>query len=147
MADSLQGEFLNIMKKLLLILSFLTVLFTACSNDGQETQESTAKTHDEEMILKLRENPKLLFSKSFNKINVTNGVTKTKGTFYFEQSSSEYNKIIITRGLYYSGGDCAIWGTIIHDDASGATVFQPASAATHSLMNVCGLSNVARISN
>jgi hypothetical protein len=147
MADSLQGEFLNIMKKLLLILSFLTVLFTACSNDGQETQESIAKTHDEEMILKLRENPKLLFSKSFNKINLKNGVTKTKGIFFFEKSSGENSKIIITRGLYYSGGDCATWGTIIHDDVSGATVFQPASAATQLLMNVCGLSKVARMSN
>jgi hypothetical protein len=135
------------MKKLLLILSFVTVLFTACSNDGEETQKSSAKSSDEEMILKLRENPKLLFSNSFTKINATKKGTKEKGEFFFLQSGSDYSKIIITRGLYYSGGDCAIWGTIIHDDVSGATIFQPSSAATQSLMNVCGLSNVARIRN
>lgn len=82
------------------------------------------------MILRLRENPKLLFSKSFTKINVTNSVTKTKGKFFFEQSVNEYSKIIITRGLYYSGGDCAIWGTIIYDDVSDVTLFQPASPST-----------------
>jgi hypothetical protein len=49
--------------------------------------------------------------------------------------------------LWYDGGDCATYGTIYTDDVSGVSVFQPASAETQFLMNVCGLSNVAKIKN
>jgi hypothetical protein len=71
-----------------------------------------------------------------------------KGIFYFKKTqSSTTGKVTATRGLWYDGGDCATYGTIYTDDVSGVSVFQPASAETQFLMNVCGLSNVAKIKN
>lgn len=46
------------------------------------------------------------------------------------------------RGYWYDGNDCFIYGTIYTGD-DGTLLFVPADAATQSLMNNCGWSNVA----
>ena len=48
----------------------------------------------------------------------------------------------ISRGYFYNGGDCFIYGTWYHGD-NGVSLFVPADAATQYLLNSCGWSNVA----
>jgi hypothetical protein len=84
-------------------------------------------------------------SDSFTATEVKNACTQKNGYIYTLNDPKKILGIKITRGLWYDGGDCATWGTIITDTTSGVSVFIPADAATQFLMNVCGLSNIAKV--
>ncbi|MCL9810107.1 hypothetical protein [Flavobacterium luminosum] len=133
------------MKKSLITSSLFIFLSISCSHDELQTEnEDFVKSE----IIKNKQKSSSFFNSSrFQKIDAINQETNEKGIFYFEKIQSSNSKITSTRGLWYSGGDCAIYGTIYTDDVSGDSFFIPASAATQLLMNVCGLSNVAKIKN
>jgi hypothetical protein len=132
------------MKNLSILLSFFIVIFTSCTNEEFPSEGSIPSSSDILNGDKIRQNPKILNSVKYQKIDAINQVTKVKGVFYFEKSKFTTSKVIVSRGLWYIGGDCATWGTIYTDDVSGDSFFVPASAATQSLLNVCGLSNLCK---
>lgn len=132
------------MKNLSILLSIFIVIFTSCSNEELQSKSSIPSSSDILNSKKIRQNPNILDSVKYQKIDAINQVTKVKGVFYFEKSKLTTFKVIVSRGLWYSGGDCATWGTIYTDDVSGDSFFVPASAATQLLLNVCGLSNMCK---
>jgi hypothetical protein len=132
------------MKNLSILLSFFIVIFTSCTNEEFQSEGSIPSSSDILNGDKIRQNPKILNSVKYQKIDAINEVTKVKGVFYFEKSKFSTFKVIVSKGLWYSGGDCATWGTIYRDDVSGDSFFVPGSAVTQSLLNVCGLSNLCK---
>lgn len=132
------------MKKIILCLSLVTLLFS-CSNEEVESKETSLTSIEQKKIELIKNNPDLLNSKKYSKIEILNISTNKMGIFYYEAQNGVASKVHVTRGLHYGGGDCAIWGTSYYDDVSGDFIFFPASPATQALMNVCGLSNVAKI--
>ncbi len=135
------------MKKITLFLVFCTCLLISCSKEELQIENPDYATSEMIDIKEVKNNPSILNSVKFQKIKAVNKKTNKNGIFYFQKKKSTTSKVTETRGLQYSGGDCAIWGSIYTDDVSGVSVFVPASAATQLLMNVCGLSNVAKIIN
>jgi hypothetical protein len=135
------------MKKVALLFSLFILLLVSCSKEELQTENTDFVASEMLSNKKIKENPSILNSAKFQKINAINNETKEKGIFYFKKTQSSTGKVTATRGLWYSGGDCATYGTIYTDDVSGDSIFVPASAATQLLMNVCGLSNVAKINN
>ena len=134
------------MKKVALLFSLFIFLLISCSKEELQIENTDFVASDMLSNKEIKENPSILNSVKFKKINAINKETNKKGIFYFKKiQSSTTGKVTSTRGLWYSGGDCATYGTIYTDDVSGDTIFVPASAATQLLMNVCGLSNVAKI--
>jgi hypothetical protein len=136
------------MKKVALLFSLFIFLLVSCSKEELQTENTDFVASEMLSNKEIKENPSILNSVKFQKINAINKETNKKGIFYFKKTqSSTTGKITVTRGLWYSGGDCATYGTIYTDDVTGVSVFEPASAGTQFLMNVCGLSNVAKIKN
>lgn len=133
------------MKKIALLFSLFIFLLISCSTEEIQTKSTDSVTSETLNNTKIKENSSILNSDKFQKINAINKVTNEKGIFYFEKTQSSTSKV--SRGLWYSGGDCATYGTIYTDDTTGDSIFVPASPATQLLMNVCGLSNVAKIKN
>lgn len=133
------------MKKFALLFSLFIFLLVSCSKEELQTENTDLVASEMLNNKKIRQNPNILNSDKYQKIDAINKEINKKGSFYFEKQQSSTYKVTSTRGLWYSGGDCATYGTIYTDDVSGDTIFVPASAATQLLMNVCGLSNVAKI--
>lgn len=133
------------MKKFALLFSLFIFLLVSCSKEELQTENTDLVASEMLNNKKIRQNPNILNSDKYQKIDAINKEINIKGIFYFEKQQSSTYKVTSTRGLWYSGGDCATYGTIYTDDVSGDTIFVPASAATQLLMNVCGLSNVAKI--
>ncbi|RBN49051.1 hypothetical protein [Flavobacterium psychrolimnae] len=133
------------MKKFALLFSLFIFLLVSCSKEELQTENTDLVASEMLNNKKIRQNPNILNSDKYQKIDAINKEINKKGIFYFEKQQSSTYKVTSTRGLWYSGGDCATYGTIYTDDVSGDTIFVPASAATQLLMNVCGLSNVAKI--
>jgi|TARA_R110002033_G_scaffold130091_1_gene170701 hypothetical protein len=133
------------MKKTALLFSLFIFLLISCSTEEIQTKSTDSVTSETLNNTKIKENSSILNSDKFQKINAINKVTNEKGIFCFEKTQSTTSKV--SRGLWYSGGDCATYGTIYTDDTTGDSIFVPASPATQLLMNVCGLSNVAKIKN
>ncbi|WP_310380186.1 hypothetical protein [Flavobacterium sp.] len=135
----------TIMKKASILFYLFLSLLVSCSKEEIEIENTEA--FESEIITnnKIKKNSSFLNSVSYQKINAINKSTNEIGIFYFENKQSSVFKVTSTRGLWYSGGDCATWGTIYTDDVSGVSIFEPASPSTQLLMNVCGLSNLSRI--
>jgi ribosomal protein L23 len=132
------------MKKIALLFSLFIFLLVSCSTEELQTENTDFVASEMLSNKEIKENPSILYSVKFQKINAINKETNEKGIFYLKKTQSSTGKVTETRGLWYSGGDCAIYGTIYTDDVSGDSFFVPAGAATQYLMNVCGLSNVAK---
>lgn len=135
------------MKKVALLFSLFIFLLVSCSKEELQIENTDFVASEMLSNKEIKENPSILNSVKFQKINAINKETNKKGIFYFEKTQSSTGKVTATRGLWYIGGDCATYGTIYTDDVSGDSIFVPASAGTQFLMNVCGLSNVAKIKN
>lgn len=127
------------MKKASFLLILFIGLLVSCSKE--EIQTESTNSVESEMLNNniIKQNPSLLNSSKYLKINALNEITKKTGIFYYEKKQSTTYKVSEKRGLWYSGGDCAIYT----DDVSGVSIFVPADSATQFLMNVCGLSNLA----
>jgi hypothetical protein len=101
------------------------------SNDGSDIIKISNITN---------ENLKIIKARIQGDDNVYSGIILKEYSIPQDDITTRW---ITYRGYFFDGHDCFIYGSYYVNEENGDIYFQPAGAATQSLMNQCGYGNMA----